>query len=153
MSLHWNLTGGWTVLLPSRLLIFRTMSKLRSRGFEISRDLMVRNFLVMWLTPRDVRENPTALRVRLTHTVNSLRSDAYLSIKSTAKKTSNLGVTGPCEGKPPVTDEFPSQRASNAENISISWRHHVLNNGDASSGRYLWTHFHEIIFDWHRREY
>ena len=29
-----------------------------------------------------------------------------------------------CEGNPPVTGGFPSQRASNAENASIWWRHH-----------------------------
>ena len=29
------------------------------------------------------------------------------------------------EGNPPVTGGFPSQRASNAENVSIRWRHHV----------------------------
>ena len=27
----------------------------------------------------------------------------------------------------PVTGEFPAQRASNAENVSIWWRHHVIN--------------------------
>ena len=32
-----------------------------------------------------------------------------------AKKTSKLRVTGLCEGNPPVTGGFPSQRASNAE--------------------------------------
>ena len=31
---------------------------------------------------------------------------------------------GPCEGNLPVTGAFPSQRASNAESISIWWRHH-----------------------------
>ena len=30
-----------------------------------------------------------------------------------------------CEGNLPVTGGFPSERASNAENIFISWRHHV----------------------------
>ena len=30
------------------------------------------------------------------------------------------------EGNPPDTGGFPSQRASNAENISIWWRHHVI---------------------------
>ena len=30
----------------------------------------------------------------------------------------------PLWGIPPVTGGFPSQRASNAENVSISWRHH-----------------------------
>ena len=41
-----------------------------------------------------------------------------------SKKTSKLRVTGPYERNPPVTGEFPSQRASNAENVSIWWRHH-----------------------------
>ena len=39
-------------------------------------------------------------------------------------KTSKLLVTGLCEGKSPVTDEFPAQRASSAENISFWWRHY-----------------------------
>ena len=42
-----------------------------------------------------------------------------------SKKTSKLHVTGFCEGSSPVTGEFPAQRASNAENVSIWWRHHV----------------------------
>ena len=41
-----------------------------------------------------------------------------------SKKTSKLRVTGLCEGNSSVTGEFPAQRASNAENISIWWRHH-----------------------------
>ena len=40
------------------------------------------------------------------------------------KKTPKLRVTGICEGNPPVTDGFPSERASNAENVSIWWHHH-----------------------------
>ena len=43
-----------------------------------------------------------------------------------SKKTSMLRVTGLYEGNPPVTGGFPSQRASNAENVSIWWRHHDL---------------------------
>ena len=45
-----------------------------------------------------------------------------------SKKTSNLRVTGLCEGNSPVTGEFPTQRASNAENVSIWWRHHQKGN-------------------------
>ena len=41
-----------------------------------------------------------------------------------SKKTSRLRVTDLCEGNPPVTRGFPSQRASNAENVSIWWRHY-----------------------------
>ena len=41
-----------------------------------------------------------------------------------SKKTSKLRVTALCAGNSPVTGEFPAQRASNAENVSIWWRHH-----------------------------
>ena len=41
-----------------------------------------------------------------------------------SKKTSKLRVTGLCAGNSPLTGEFPAQRASNAENISLWWRHH-----------------------------
>ena len=41
-----------------------------------------------------------------------------------SKKTSKLRVNGLCVGNSPVTGEFPAQRAINAENGSISWRHH-----------------------------
>ena len=41
-----------------------------------------------------------------------------------SKNTLKLHVTGLCAGNSPVTGEFPAQKASNAENISIWWRHH-----------------------------
>ena len=41
-----------------------------------------------------------------------------------SKKTSTLRVTGLCAGNSPGTGEFPAQMASNAENVSIWWRHH-----------------------------
>ena len=40
-----------------------------------------------------------------------------------SKKTSKLRVTGLCARNSPVTGEFPAQMASNAENVSILWRH------------------------------
>ena len=42
-----------------------------------------------------------------------------------SKRASKLRVAGLCAGNSPVTDEFPAQMASNAENVSIWWRHHV----------------------------
>ena len=42
-----------------------------------------------------------------------------------SKKTSKLRVTGLCAGDSPGAGEFPAQMASNAENVSIWWRHHV----------------------------
>ena len=44
--------------------------------------------------------------------------------KRRSKKTSKLRATGLCAGNSPVTGEFPAQRASNVENVSIWWRHH-----------------------------
>ena len=47
-----------------------------------------------------------------------------------SKKTSKLFVTGLCAGNSPGTGEFPAQMASNAENVSIWWRHHDLVTSD-----------------------
>ena len=40
-------------------------------------------------------------------------------------KTAQLRVTGLCVGNSPVTGEFPTQMASNEENVSIWWRQHI----------------------------
>ena len=58
---------------------------------------------------------------------NHRRYDCLLNrlFRRRSKKTSKLRVTGLCEGNPPVTRGFPSQRASNVENVSIWWRQHV----------------------------
>ena len=42
------------------------------------------------------------------------------------RKHQKLRVTGLCEGNSPMTGEFPAQRASNADNVSIWWRHHEI---------------------------
>ena len=44
-----------------------------------------------------------------------------------SKKTSNPRVTGIYEGTSPVTGKIPAQRANNAKNVSIWWRHHEWN--------------------------
>ena len=55
------------------------------------------------------------------------------------KKTPKLRVTDLSAGNSQVTGEFPAQMASNAENASIWWRHHVwkLHCGTQSL---LWLH-------------
>ena len=45
-----------------------------------------------------------------------------------SKKTSKFRVTGICEGNSQVFGEFPAQRASNAKNFIIWWRHHDAQN-------------------------
>ena len=49
--------------------------------------------------------------------------------RSRSKKRSKLFVTGLCTGNSPVTGGFPVQMASNAENVSIWWRHHAKVSG------------------------
>ena len=59
--------------------------------------------------------------------VSNHQSHDYLLsrlFRSRLKKTSKLRVTGLCAGNSPVTGEFLAQMASNAENVSIWWRHH-----------------------------
>ena len=58
--------------------------------------------------------------------ITSLTS-VYSTVYSGADKiTSKLRVTDLCEGNSPAICDFPAQRASNAENVSIWWRHHEL---------------------------
>ena len=68
-----------------------------------------------------------------------------------SKKTSKLRVNGLCEGNYPVTTgEFPAQRASNAENVSIWWRYHI-NNGQLISYRCMNYLMHELeSWSWKR---
>ena len=58
---------------------------------------------------------------------NHRRPDCLLSLlfRRRTQKTSNLRVTRLCEGHPPVTAGFPSQRASDAKKVSFWWRHHT----------------------------
>ena len=55
----------------------------------------------------------------------------YSTVDSDADQriTSKLRVTGLCVGNSPRTGEFPAQMASNAENVSIWWRHHDFEAG------------------------
>ena len=62
--------------------------------------------------------------------------DCFLNrlFRHRSKKTSKLRVTGVCAGNSPMTGEFPAQRASNAENVTIWWRHH-----GESAGLYIYN--------------
>ena len=64
-----------------------------------------------------------------------------------SKKTSKLCVTGLCAGNSPVTGEFPAQRASNAENVSLWWRHDT--GSQETYGRHFWRSFWLLCFRSH----
>ena len=65
----------------------------------------------------------------------------YSTVYSDAdtKKTSKLRVTGLCAGNSLGTGEFPAQMASNAENVSIWWRHHAVQCQWSYPEGYGWT--------------
>ena len=61
-------------------------------------------------------------------------------LRRRSQETSKLRVTGLCAGNSPGTGEFPAQMDSDAENVSIWWRHHmkkhvktITNNADRSA--------------------
>ena len=77
------------------------------------------------MTPGIVMWRYTCISLQWRH--NEQRLDCLLNrlFRRRSKKTSKLCVTGLCEGNALVVDGFPSQRANNAGNVSIWWRHHV----------------------------
>ena len=64
-----------------------------------------------------------------------------------SKRTSKLRFTCFCAGNSPVPGEFPAQMASNAENVSIWWRHHLSRRVCVRRSTDLST-THEASFNW-----
>ena len=60
-----------------------------------------------------------------------------------SKKTSKLRVAGLCAGNSPGIGEFPAQMASNAENVSIWWRHHEVNS--SSHQATIWLSYYLTV--------
>ena len=80
-------------------------------------DCIFRKYTITWrYNERDGFSN----RRRLDWLLNRL-------FKSISKKRWKLLVTGLWDGNSAVLGEFPTQRASNTENVSIWWRHHEWN--------------------------
>ena len=90
-------------------------------------------FLILEILKYKLRHLPPFLVIcmfTLRHLPPCLRPVTPLRVlRRRPKATSKLCITGLCEGNSPGTDEFPAQKASNAENVSIWWRHHVVIDG------------------------
>ena len=54
-----------------------------------------------------------------------------------SKKTSKPRVTGLCAENSPETGEFPAQMSSNAETVSIWWRHHDNTQNNEHDSRFV----------------
>ena len=70
--------------------------------------------------------NPTVTWSHYNDVIMGAMVHQITSLNALSKKTSKPRVTGLCVGNSPVTGEFPAQRVSNAENVSIWWHHHAL---------------------------
>ena len=106
------------------LLCIKTPSDQISRNLQGFRyELKLPNQFEIWQAPRQ----PLQWRHNERDGVSNHQPDDCLLNRlfgRRSKKTSKLRVTNLCAGNSPVTGEFPAQRASNVENVSISWRHH-----------------------------
>ena len=127
--LHFHLQQIVEILLPgiqrpdnSAYSILRLLM-IRRRNHAIVLDKLVRNI------PVSAPEVIDALQWRhngRNGVSNHQPRDCLLNrlFRRRSKKTPKLRVTGLCVGNSPVTGEFPTLMASNAENVSIWWRHH-----------------------------
>ena len=64
-----------------------------------------------------------------------------------SKKISKLRVTGLCEGNSMATGEFPAQRVSSMENVSIWWRHHGVNWRNCYNSFSVWITSVEFLLN------
>ena len=110
-SENWDLFCGWSMI--SRL-VSHAVALWKNSMFDIEVLYSLICYLLRW------RHNDHA------GVSNHQSCDCLLnpSFRRRSKKTSKLRVTGLCAGISPGTCEFPVQRASYAESVSIWWRHH-----------------------------
>ena len=106
----------------------------RQNGDNSSREALITQFFDMYASPGFVILTPLEWRNNERDgNSNHRRLHCLLNcwFRRRSKKTSKLRVIGLCAGNlpvngSPVTGEFPAYKASNAENVSIWWRHHVI---------------------------
>ena len=81
---------------------------------------------IMWYEPLLASHYNDVIMITMASQITSL-TIVYSTVYSRrrSKKASKLRVTGLCAGNSPETGEFPAPMASNAENVSIWWRHNV----------------------------
>ena len=119
---HWVVLG----IQPKAVDLFKRQKLLLCRLWNPIETLWPRSSL-----RRYPLASSTAVSLRWRHNSRDGPSDhqclgCLLSrlFRRRSRKTTKFRATGLCEGNPPVTDGFRSQRASNVENVSMWWRPH-----------------------------
>ena len=79
--------------------------------------------------------------------LNHRRLDCFLSrlFRRRSKKTSKLRTNDLCEGNPAVTGGFPSQKASNVENVWIWWRHYGVVSCNRRFSSFLHVRYDKLV--------
>ena len=89
-------------------------------------DYELRSIFVKWITANRLSLQWHVMNA-IASQITSLRS-VYSSVCSGSdqrKHQSSTALPSVSEGNSPVIGEFPAQKVSNAENVSIWWRHHA----------------------------
>ena len=90
------------------------------------RESMYNIYQMSWIVPTLSHHNDVMMRAMTTQLTSLTVVYSIVYSRRRSKKTLKLRVTGLCVGNSPGTGEFPTQRASNAENVSIWWSHHDM---------------------------
>ena len=92
--------------------------------------LVTSHYLNQWrsrsVMPYGIHYNDVIMSVMVSQITSLMIVYSIVYSRRKSKKKSKLSVTALCEGNLPVTGEFPAQRASNVESVSIWWHHHAL---------------------------
>ena len=90
----------------------------------VQKPRIISNGLLKWFGSDNTNMNITATHAKITAVCFS-----DILFRLTTRQTSKLHTTGPLMTAPSpslVASWFPAKRASNAENISLSWHHHLF---------------------------
>ena len=114
---HLFVNAGFS-LDRSHILSFNTPSIMICKRFNKALScLMLYHLSPVSIHYTDVIMSPMASQIA---GVSNIYSNVY---SGADQRKHQPRVTGFCGGNSPITGGFPAQRASNAENISIWWRH------------------------------
>ena len=124
------------------------MSSIDLKWFEIGHfiayiycHLIYNTIKYKWFYPCGIMETLRERHNERYGVSNHRRIDCLLKrlFRHRSQKTSKVSVASLCEGNSPVNVWFPSQRASNADNVFIWWRHHRLTS-KVSQCHTCWCH-------------
>ena len=102
------------------------------RSIPLTNDQLIGNPSISWsIRVQRLRRHPLQWRHNEHDGVTNHQPHECLLnrlFRRRSKERSKLCVTGLWGENTPATGEFPAQRASNAENVSLCWRHHAFDH-------------------------